>query len=90
MGLNIKGMIKFVFALFLFVTLIVPCFRIINAGYGVLTTPGYPGTYTQGECVWYVDVGDGVAKVSVDSINSTYYSSSCSVSQIEVNLLTII
>ena len=86
MGLNIKGMKSLCLLYFTVVTLIVPCFRIINAGYGVLTTPGYPGTYTQGECVWYVDVGDGVAKVSVDSINSTYYSSSCSVSQIEVNI----
>lgn len=62
----------------------VPCLRISSAGYGEITTPDYPSSPLYGECVWYIDVLEGVAKIAVEPTTTSTDSSSCTMSQLAV------
>lgn len=65
----------------------VPCIRILTDGYGEISTPNYPSAYTLGDCVWYLDVLDGIAKLAANRVPSGSYSSSCATAQLEVRLM---
>lgn len=60
------------------------CVYVISSGKNTITSPGYPAPYRPNlNCVWYIDVMEGVAKISFEDFDIPI-SSSCSEDRIEV------
>ena len=60
------------------------CVHVISSGGGAITSPGYPRNYGPDlDCAWYIDVQEGVAKLSFESFD-VYSSRRCSEDKLTV------